>query len=53
MHGAKAGAPKGKANGAWRHGMATKDMVAERRELAELVREADKMIAALLGGRAR
>ena len=47
MHGARAGAPKGKANGAWRHGMATNEMVAERRELAELVQEAGKMIAAL------
>ena len=53
MHGARAGAPKGKANGAWRHGIATNDTVAERRELADLVREADKMIAALRGGRAR
>ena len=53
MHGARAGAPKGKANGAWRHGMATNDMVAERRQLAELVREAGKMIAAMRGGPAR
>ena len=49
-HGAKAGAPRGARNGRWRHGMATNDMVAERRELAELVREAGKMIAALRGG---
>ena len=49
FHGARAGAPKGKANGAWRHGMATNDMVAERRELAELVQEAGKMTAALRG----
>mgnify|MGYP001187786973 CR=1 FL=1 len=53
FHGARAGAPKGKANGAWRHGTATNDLVAERRELAELVWEAGKMIAALQGGRAR
>jgi hypothetical protein len=33
--------------------MATNDMLAERRGLAELVREAGKMIAALQGGRAR
>jgi hypothetical protein len=33
--------------------MATNDMVAERRELGELVREAGKMIAELQGGRAR
>ena len=53
FHGARSGAPKGKANGAWRHGMATNDMVADRRELAELVRAAGNMIAALPGGRAR
>ena len=47
FHGARSGAPKGKANGAWRHGMATQDPVAERRELVKLVREAGKMIAAL------
>lgn len=47
MHGARAGAPKGKANGAWRHGMATNEAIAERRELAELVRDAGQTIAAL------
>jgi uncharacterized protein with beta-barrel porin domain len=53
MHGAKAGAPTGKANGAWRHGMATDDMMARRRALAELLREAGNMTAALYGGRTR
>lgn len=43
MHGAKAGAPTGERNGAWRHGGATKEVVAERRELMELIREAREM----------
>lgn len=49
MHGAGAGAPKGKANGAWRHGKATKDGLAERQAVGELMREAGKMIKAIQG----
>ena len=45
FHGARSGAPKGKANGAWLNGMSTNDMVAERKERAELVREARVGIA--------
>ena len=47
MHGAKAGAPKGKANGAWRHGLATNEAIAARREIGELVRESVKQLAAI------
>ena len=50
MHGAKAGAPKGKANGAWQHGMATNDMIEERRMLAELMRETAALTKNLGGG---
>ena len=50
MHGARAGAPKGKANGAWRHGMATNDAVADRREMADMLREAGKLLRALQSG---
>lgn len=50
MHGARAGAPRGKANGAWPHGMATNDMLAERRDLTDLLREAGYMIAAVHSG---
>ena len=39
MHGARAGAPTGKSNGAWRNGRATKEATAVRRELADLMRE--------------
>ena len=39
MHGARAGAPKGKANGAWRHGMATDAAIGRRQELSRLMRE--------------
>ena len=49
MHGARAGAPAGRANGAWRHGLATNDAFAKRREIAELIREAARTIAALFG----
>ena len=51
MHGARAGAPKGKANGAWRHGMTTNDAVADRREMADMMRQAGKLLKALQGGR--
>ena len=40
FHGARGGAPKGQANGAWRHGFHTNEAVAERRTLNGLVREA-------------
>ncbi len=47
FHGAKGGAPRGKRNGAWRHGMATNEVIAARREVAALVKESGKQIAAI------
>jgi len=40
MHGAGGGAPCGERNGAYRHGMYTKQAVADRRAICELVRAA-------------
>jgi hypothetical protein len=45
MHGARAGAPKGEANGAWRHGMATNEAIAERKAFAELIRRSRRSLA--------
>ena len=39
FHGARGGAPTGKANGAYRHGLATKERLEQRRALATLLRE--------------
>ena len=39
FHGAGGGGPKGKGNGAYRHGLHTAGAVAERRALAGLLRE--------------
>ncbi len=47
MHGARGGAPKGRANGAYRHGEHTKVAVATRRAVVALVREAREMAARL------
>ena len=38
MHGARAGAPKGKANGSWRHGGATEEAIAAVRYLREVAK---------------
>ena len=47
FHGARGGAPKGKANGAYRHGLYTKEAIAERRLLSELLRQARQALADL------
>lgn len=39
-HGARGGAPTGKRNGRYRHGMLTKEMRAEVQEVREMMREA-------------
>lgn len=39
LHGGKGGAPKGERNGAWRHGRATQEATAERRQAQQLIRE--------------
>ena len=49
FHGAKAGAPKGKANGRWRHGTMTKEALADRRALGALLREARATVQSLSG----
>ena len=49
FHGAKAGAPTGQANGAWRHGLRTNEAVAERRRLNDLVRDAKMGLRQLFG----
>lgn len=38
FHGARGGAPTGEANGSYRHGMATREALSERRNFAELMR---------------
>src|SRR6202008_1060793 len=46
FHGAGGGAPKGKANGAYKHGLYTAEAKKERRLLAHLLRQSRKLIAA-------
>lgn len=38
FHGARGGAPKGEANGAYRHGIYTGDAIRERQALSELLK---------------
>ena len=47
FHGARAGAPTGEANGQYRHGRYTKVALAERRVVADLVREAKATLAGI------
>jgi hypothetical protein len=47
FHGARGGAPKGKANGAYKHGLHTNEAKKERRLLSDLLRQSRKAIAAL------
>jgi hypothetical protein len=42
FHGARGGAPKGKANGAYKHGLHTKEAVKERRLVSDLLRQSRK-----------
>src|ERR1700730_15525173 len=46
FHGARGGAPKGKANGAYKHGLHTAEAVEERRMLSDLLRQSRKVIGA-------
>ncbi|RVQ65730.1 hypothetical protein EKN06_12405 [Croceicoccus ponticola] len=39
LHGGRAGAPKGEANGSWKHGGQTNDAIALRREAGRLLKE--------------
>ena len=47
FHGARGGATKGKANGAYRDGLYTQEAQAERRFVSKLVRESGKMLSGL------
>ena len=44
MHGARAGAPSGRTNGAWRHGRETNEAVARRRGLRELISASRELV---------
>jgi hypothetical protein len=50
FHGARGGAPKGEANGAYKHGLHTAEAMRERRLLSDLPRQCRKAIAALQYG---
>jgi hypothetical protein len=45
FHGARGGAPKGKANGAWKQGAYTNEASAFRRACAAMLREARQSLA--------
>ena len=47
FHGARAGAPKGVANGNYRHGMATNDAKASRAYVSRLIRAANELAGQL------
>ena len=47
FHGARGGAPKGAANGRYRHGERTAEAIALRRELAALLKRANETLASL------
>jgi hypothetical protein len=44
FHGAGGGAPKGKANGSYKHGLYTQEAKAERRWVSDLLRQCRKEI---------
>ena len=44
FHGARGGAPKGKRNGMYRHGLYTNESRDERRSLSDLLRQARAML---------
>jgi hypothetical protein len=47
FHGARAGAPSGRANGSYKHGHFSNEAVQQRRAVARLRREAQALIARL------
>ncbi|HUS97391.1 MAG TPA: hypothetical protein VMX97_11675 [Hyphomicrobiaceae bacterium] len=49
FHGARGGGPTGKANGAYRHGIYTAEMIEERQRFSEIVREHREFLAMLSG----
>lgn len=50
FHGSRAGAPKGKKNGAYKHGRFTCEMIEIRKEIAEIGRQHRDMMALLSDG---
>jgi hypothetical protein len=49
FHGARAGAPSGKAHGQYKHGGYTKGAIEERKELSALLKESRKQIRSVDG----
>jgi hypothetical protein len=49
FHGAHGGAPKGEANGSFKHGLYTQRAMAGRRALSDLLRQSRRAIAACEG----
>ncbi len=49
FHGARGGGPRGNANGAYKHGLYTAEMIEERRRFSEIVRESREFLAMLSG----
>jgi len=49
FHGARGGGPRGRANGAYKHGCYTVEMIEERRMFSEIVREHREFLAMLSG----
>ena len=47
FHGARGGAPKGQANGAYRHGLYTAKAAEERRRLRELLDQVRETVAGI------
>jgi hypothetical protein len=47
FHGARGGAPKGKANGAYKDGLQTAEAIEERRGLRSLLRKSRELLATL------
>ena len=47
FHGARGGAPRGQANGAYRHGLYTAKAAEERRRLHELLDQVREMVAGI------
>ena len=48
FHGARSGAPRGQANGAYRHGLYTAKAAEERRRLRELLDQVRETVAGII-----
>ena len=47
FHGARAGGPKGKAHGRYKHGLRTQEFIREQRLLKEVLRQSKETLAAI------